>query len=231
MESFSDYNQILQYLKENSDAKFDDFNRKIVNSGIQTIGCTVPLVRKAAKLCNLDMALRLPANQYVEVDLLRGIVISNVKLPFEKKSGLLLDFADSIENWAVCDCSTVKPSDCEFDLYFEFFRGLMSDSRTFVCRYGIVNLLANYLDSEHIDRVFAAFDRVTLWGEYYVDMAAAWLIATAMVKCRDKTVEYMEKEAKRVFSKFAYNKALQKIRDSRQVSKDDKQWTYGLKIV
>ena len=99
-----------------------------------------------------------------------------------------------------------------------------------MCRYGIVNLLASYLDDEHIDRVFAAFCDVKLWGEYYVDMAVAWLVATAMVKCRDKTVEYMQAEGRRILSKFAYNKALQKMRESLRVSKEDKQWTYTMKI-
>lgn len=231
MENICNYDKLLDCLRANSDVKFDEFNNKIVNSGIPTIGCTVPFIRKLAKSCKLDFALSLPVNRYVEVDLLRGIVIANAKLPFDVKSKMLLDFASTIENWAVCDCSTVKPKSDENELYFEFFCNLVSDNRQFVCRYGIVNLLGNYLDSEHIDRVFAAFQSVALWGEYYVDMAAAWLVATAMVKCRDKTVEYMQGEARGVLNKFAYNKALQKMRDSLRVSKEDKQWTYALKML
>lgn len=230
MEKISDYNQLVQYLKDNSNAEFNEFNSKIVNSGVETIGCTVPFIRKLAKSLDLDFALSLPVNEYMEVDLLRGIVISNAKLPFDVKSRLLLDFASTIENWAVCDCSTVKPALKEREIYFDYFCSLVSNDRQFVCRYGIVNLLANYLDEEHIDKVFAAFCEVELWGEYYVDMAVAWLVATAMAKCRDKTVEYMQTEGKRVLSKFAYNKALQKMRESLRVSKEDKQWTYAMKI-
>ena len=230
MESITNYDELVQYLQNNSDAKFDEFNKKIVNSKIATIGCTVPFVRKLAKRLDLDFALSLPVNQYVEVDLLRGIVIANVKLPFESKSILLSDFADTIENWAVCDCSDVKPNSDEREAYFAFFCNLVSSKRQFVCRYGVVNLLANYLDDEHIERVFSTFNNVTLWGEYYVDMAAAWLVATAMVKCRDKTVEYLEGDGRRTLNKFAYNKALQKMRDSFRVSKEDKQWTYTMKL-
>ncbi len=70
-----------------------------------------------------------------------------------------------------------------------------------------------------------------MWNDYYVDMAVAWLIATAMVKCRNQTLKYMEGEARSVLSKFAYNTALQKMRDSRRVCDEDKQWTYSLKIL
>lgn len=230
MEKISNYNQLVQYLKDNADAKFDEFNSKIVNSGVATIGCTVPFVRKLAKSCSVDFALSLHVNQYVEVDLLRGIVLSNVKLPYADKSALLFDFAHTIENWAVCDCSTVKPSVAEREEYFVFFCNLTRSDKPFVCRYGLVNLLANYLDDGHIDKVFVTFAEIKLWGEYYVDMAVAWLVATAMVKCRDKTVDYMQGAGRKVINKFAYNKALQKMRDSYRVSSDDKQWTYSLKI-
>ena len=79
-------------------------------------------------------------------------------------------------------------------------------------------------------KVFAAFDTIVQWGHYYVDMAVAWLVATAMAKCRDKTVEYMEGEGRNVLNKFAFNKALQKMRESFRVSPDDKQWTYTVKM-
>lgn len=230
MEQIKDYNQLVEYLKSNSNAKFDDFNSKIVNSNIATIGCTVPFIRKLAKSVSLEFAMSLPVNQYVEVDLIRGIVLSNAKLSFDVKSKLLNEFAHTIENWAVCDCSTIKPKPSELEEYFNFFCKLASSNQQFVCRYGLVNLLANYLDDEHIERVFAAFDNITIWGEYYVDMAVAWLVATALIKCRNQTVEYMEGAARSTLNKFAYNRALQKMRDSYRVRADDKLWTYSLKI-
>ena len=182
MDNILNYNQLIQYLKANADPKFDEFNSKVVNSGIPTIGCTVPFVRKLAKSCNLDFALSLPINRYVEVDLLRGIIISNAKLPYADKSKLLLDFAKTIENWAVCDCSTIKPSTAELALYYDFFCSLLSSETEFVCRYGLVNLLANYLDDEHIDGVFAGLSNIKLWGNYYGDIASDCLVATAISK-------------------------------------------------
>ena len=225
------YQQLVQTLQENSNYKYDEFNNTIVNSSVPTLGCTVPFVRKLAKSFSVEEVDKFPVHAFYEVDLLRGIVTANCKLPFEEKSAYLLQFAQVIENWAVCDCSTVKVPKAERDKYFEFFCSLLPSEKPFVCRYGVVNLLSNYLDDEHIDKVFASLTTVTQWGHYYVDMAVAWLVATAMSKCRDNTVAYMENEGRRVLNKFAYNKALQKMRESYRVTPEDKQWTYTMKLI
>ena len=224
------YEKLLETLRENSNRTYDEFNNTVINSEVPTIGCTVPFVRKLAKSFNLEELESLPVHAFYEVDLLRGIVVSNCKLPFEEKSAHLLNFAHDIENWAVCDCSTVKVPQAERDKYFEFFVSLLPNERPFVCRYGVVNLLSNYLDGEHIEAVFASLNSITQWGHYYVDMAVAWLVATAMAKCRNLTVAYMEGDGRQVLNKFAYNKALQKMRESYRVSPEDKQWTYAMKI-
>ena len=224
------YETLIQTLKENSNRAYDDFNSTVINSKVATIGCSLPFMRKLAKDFSVEEVESMPVHAYYEVDLLRGIVVSNCKLPFEQKSQHLMDFAHIIENWAVCDCSTVKVVKAEREQYFEFFLSLLPNEQPFVCRYGVVNLLSNYLDGEHIETVFAALKNITQWGHYYVDMAVAWLVATAMAKCRNATVAYMECEGRRVLNKFAYNKALQKMRESYRVSAEDKQWTYTMKL-
>lgn len=225
-----DYITLVQMLRDNSNKQFDDFNNTIINSGVPTIGCKVPFVRQLAKQLSLDDVANFPVHQYYEVDLLKGIVVSQCKLPFAEKAQHLIAFAKTIENWAVCDCSVVKVPKVERAQYFEFFCDLVASTQPFVCRYGVVNLMSSYLDDEYIDEVFAALTTVSQWGHYYVDMGVAWLVATAMAKCRDKTVEYLENDGRKVLNKSAYNKALQKMRDSYRVSPEDKQWTYTMKM-
>lgn len=224
------YQQLVQTLKEHKKSKLDDFNNTVVNSGVPIIGCTVPFVRSLAKLCTLQEAESFPVHSYYEVDLLRGIVIANCKLPFAEKVEHLDSFVQTIENWAVCDCSVVKVPKNERKSYFDYFCNLTASNETFVCRYGVVNLLGNFTDDEYISQTFADLCRITQWGSYYVDMAVAWLLATAMTKCRDETVAFLEGDGRRVVGKFAYNKALQKMRDSFRVSEADKQWTRTMKI-
>ena len=226
-----DYKQLVEQLQANSNGKYNDFNNKIVNSNVKTIGCTVPFVRSLAKQYQnqLDEVMALPIHEYYEVDLLRGMVVALAKLPFEQKQRYLDDFLRTIENWAVCDCSVVKVPKGEREQYFGYFCALCSSQMPFVCRYGVVNLLSSYLDDGHIDATFATLANITLFGHYYVDMAVAWLVATAMAKCRDKTIEFMEGNARTLLNDFTYNKALQKMRDSFRVSAEDKEWSRRMK--
>ena len=223
------YNELVKLLHENSDEKYNRFNAAIVNSSVPTMGVRLPTVRKIAKSVMVDEALSYPAHEYLEVDAIVGIVLSSAKLPFEEKSALLTKFAQTIENWSVCDCNTVKVPKAERKQYFQFFKSMLPSAMPFVCRYGVVNLLANYLDDEYINAVFDSLQTIVTFGHYYVDMAVAWLVATAAAKCRDVTFAYLVGDGKRVLNVFTYNKALQKMRDSYRISDDDKAATYALK--
>lgn len=224
------YEQILDTLRQNSNSKLAGFNNKINNSSVPAIGCTLPFVRRLAKQCDVQDAESFPTHEFYEVDLLRGIVVSTCKLPFCDKAPKLRAFAETIENWSVCDSSTVKVPQDESELYFEFFCDMLSSPKPFVCRYGTVNLMSNFLDVDRTNVIFEKLSTITQWGHYYVDMGVAWLVATAMAKCREQTIAFMENEGRRVLDKFAYNKALQKMRESFRVSAEDNEWTRRLKI-
>ena len=223
------YDTLLATLQGCAEEKYKTFNDGIVNSGLRSMGVRLPTVRKIAKDVSLDEALSYPVNEWLEVDTVVGMAVSGAKLPFADKAPLLVRFADIIENWAVCDCNTVKVPRTEQAQYFEFFRTLARSEKPFVCRYGLVNLLSNFLDDEHIDGVFDVLADVKPYGEYYVDMAAAWLVATAAAKCRDKTFDFLTGRGREVLNVFTYNKALQKMRDSYRISAEDKAATYALK--
>lgn len=226
-----EYNQLLQLFSQNGNKQFEQFNSKIANSGVRMIGCTVPFIRSVAKqhLRNLQEVVALPTHDYFEVDMFKGMVVSLCKLPFESKKCYLEEFALTLENWAVCDTNTVKVPRNERSQYFKFFCELCVRNEPFVCRYGVVNLLANYLDSEHVDAIFTLLAKIS-YGNYYVDMAVAWLIATAMAKCPSQTVQFVEGDARKALNTFTYNKALQKMTESRRISDADKLWAKSLKM-
>ena len=223
------YSQLLKELQNNVDVKYKEFNDKIVNANVPSLGCRMPYLRKLAKKLTVEDVVGFPVHANLETDTLTGMVIANSKLPFVDKAPLLQGFADTIENWAVCDCNTVKVGKKESEQYFVFFLDLVKSDKPFVCRYGLVNLMGSYLDEQHIDDVFAALSMVVCYGHYYVDMAVAWLVATAAAKCRDKTFAYLHGDGRKVLNVFTYNKALQKMRDSYRISAEEKAATYALK--
>ena len=95
----------------------------------------------------------------------------------------------------------------------------------FDVRFGVVMLLDHYMKREYLDRLFATAQSVHHEG-YYVKMAVAWLISICFVKFYDETMVFM-KQAK--LDDFTYNKALQKARESRQISNVQKAQLQAMK--
>ena len=95
----------------------------------------------------------------------------------------------------------------------------------FDVRFGVVMLLDHYMKREYLDRLFATAQSVHHEG-YYVKMAVAWLISICFVKFYDETMAFM-KQAK--LDDFTYNKALQKARESRQISNVQKAQLQAMK--
>ena len=89
----------------------------------------------------------------------------------------------------------------------------LASRRTYTVRFGVVALLAHYLDEKfdthHLDRLTALPG-----GEYYVDMAVAWAFSVALVKHFEQTLPYF---TQRRLDRRVHNKALQKGRESLRI--------------
>ena len=64
-------------------------------------------------------------------------------------------------------------------------------------------------------------------GEYYIDMAVAWLYSIMLVKEYDYTVKIIEEKR---LPRFTHNKAIQKAIESFCIPNDKKQYLKTLKI-
>ena len=89
----------------------------------------------------------------------------------------------------------------------------LASRRTYTVRFGVIALLAHYLDEKfdthHLDRLTALPS-----GEYYVDMAVAWAFSVALVKHFEQTLPYF---TQRRLDRRVHNKALQKGRESLRI--------------
>ena len=81
-----------------------------------------------------------------------------------------------------------------------------------------VFLLDYYVEDGYIDDIFIICDKYNT-GDYYVQMAVAWLISVCFIKYKDKTINYIRNNE---LDDFTHNKSIQKIKESLRVSKDDK---------
>lgn len=101
-----------------------------------------------------------------------------------------------------------------------------SSQEEYALRFMLVMFLDHFILPEYLERVFDLLDEIKS-DKYYVEMAKAWLVAELFAKFRNETLGYLQRDQ---LSVFAHNKAIQKARESRRISDDDKQLLSSLKL-
>lgn len=222
--------EIIKKLFTLQDLKYRKFHSGLCPGLENIIGVRTPDLRKLAKEIarnNYQEFLQSCKNEYYEETLLEGLVIAQIKISLPEKLKLLKSFVPKIDNWATCDmvCSSFKFKTSELAEVWDFILQYQNSAQEFERRFMIVMMMDYFLTPEYIDQIFAIINNIQT-EQYYVNMASAWLIATAMAKQRDKTVDFL-KENK--LSAWVQNKAIQKIRESYRVSVGDKELVQTLK--
>lgn len=211
---------VREELFKNQDLKYRDFSKKIINNidGEKIIGVRMPALRKIAKQAYIENAENLC--EYYEEKMVKGFAISYKKCGAKEHMDDLKGFVPLIDNWALCDspCAAFKFTEKYKDEMFDFICSYL-DKSEYETRFAVVMLMDYYLDDKYIDAVLKIL--MNLKSEYYyVNMASAWALSVAFVKYREKTLEAFESGR---LSDTVMNMAVQKIRDSYRVSKEDKE--------
>lgn len=218
---------VREELFKNQDVVYADFHSRLVPNVDRgrIIGVRVPVLRRIAKRAARENAEIL--DYYYEEKMVRGFVIGYKNMPLCDRLDELERFVADIDNWAVCDgaCATYKfalenPREAwDFILRYKTADG-------YRLRFMLVMMLNFYLTDEYIDRVLEIAASVKS-EEYYVNMAAAWLLSTAYVKYPEKTLCLIKN---RRLTAWVHNKTIQKICESYRVDKKDKEYLKTLKV-
>ena len=164
---------------------------------------------------------------YHEEFMVWGLVIAYIKADRSEVERHLDEFVPKINNWAVCDsCVTsYKFMQKESDFWFDYVKKYAESKNEFELRFMIVSLMSHFLDKEHIDEILTICGKIDHDG-YYVKMGNAWALSVCYVKFPEKTRAFLEKDT---LDDFTHNKAIQKIRESYRVSKEEKEQLTCLK--
>ena len=219
-------------LESLADPAYKAFNESLL-PGVETAyGIRLPQMRQVAKtLLRQDpvgFLEHFQPNCYEETQL-RGLVIGGMKLPWEEKCPLVEDFLPRIDNWAVCDtfCGSLKPrSPQDVPLMWEFLKPLYASDEEYKARFAAVMQLSHFVDAVHLEEGLGLLGQVRHPG-YYAKMAVAWALSVWFVKFPQETESLL---AQRAFESWVQNKAIQKVRESRRVSKEDKDRLLSYKL-
>ena len=194
------------------------FNQRIVNTKMPVIGVRVPDLRRLARELVPDMSaadiseLLTVQDESFDYVLLCGLLITHVRIDDQTAIDLTKQYLPHVDSWAHIDVFVEKKRRFAGEMWWDFALECLLSEAEFTVRYGVVSLMTNFLDEAHIDQVFAALRNVTHDG-YYVEMALAWLYATAAVNFFEKTLAELEN---RQIDTWTRNKAYQKMRESRR---------------
>ena len=224
--------KLLDRLNELKDPNYKKFHASLCPTldEQKIIGVKVPELRTLAKeLYKEDNnILHEIGDYYYEEKMLRGLVIAISKVRFEEKIDLIERFVDTIDNWALCDifCSSIKIKKSEKDKYFNFLKRYSKFKDEFKLRFLIVMLLDHYIDDDYLEESFNIVSKIK-YDAYYVKMTVAWFISIVYIKYPQYTLNKIKNLD---LDKWTYNKALQKIVESKRVSEEDKEKIKKLKV-
>lgn len=218
-------NQILrEKLLEAAEEKYKEFHKSLVPGLEHMLGVRMPKVREIAKWAakqEWEEEWEALSNECYEELMIKGLLIGYGKLQQEQQTEYLKKYVPLINNWGICDCccNTWKFMRGDREYWYAFLENYLYSQNEFEVRFAVVSMLDHFIDAKYVDRLYDAFSSITQEG-YYVKMAVAWAVSVCYVKFPEKTERFLEKQ---VLDGFTQNKAIQKIRESYRVSKEDKE--------
>lgn len=215
------------------DDSYKIFHKKLCSTKYEILGIKIPILRKLTKelLKEYDyLELLNINNDYYEYVMLKGLIISNIKVSYEERINLITEFLSLIDNWAICDIfvSELKFIKKNGQNFLEFIKPLFKSNNEYDKRFAIVVLLDYYINDTYIDYVLDTMLNIND-ERYYVKMAISWCLSICLIKYFDKTIMFLKNNTNK-FDEWTYNKALQKGIESLRISKENKEILKKMKI-
>lgn len=140
------------------------------------------------------------------------------EIPLAEQFGLIGRYVSCIDNWSLCDsfCAGLKFAREYPAETWDFIQPFLRSEKEYEIRFGVVMILNYFITEAYIARLFPVFDAIKHDG-YYVKMAVAWAVSMCYVKFPEETQGYLENNS---LDDFTFNKALQKIVESRSVTEE-----------
>lgn len=206
-----------------SDENYKKFHSSLCPGTSNIIGIRVPILRNLAKEISkgdFRKFLEENENKYYEETLLEGFVIGYAKMELGERLEYISKFVPKIDNWAICDCtcSTFKFINKNKQEMWKFIQKYLKSNKEFEVRFGVIIMMDYFLTDDYFDDVIKKLDKIKQ-NDYYVKMAIAWTLQVAYVKNKEKIMNYLNNNN---LDKFTYNKAIQKMIESNQISKEEK---------
>lgn len=135
------------------------------------------------------------------------------------------DFLPHVDNWAVCDIMAPKCLAKNPERLLRAIRVWSESDELYTSRFGIEMLMSFFLD-ERFEAEYLEIPLTSRAEGYYIDMMKAWFYATALAKQWDCAIPYLTEDR---LDAWTHNKTIQKARESRRTTPEQKEYLKTLK--
>lgn len=206
---------VKKFLKDNSDLRYAEFNKKFIHTRYPIIGVRLPTLQKFAKEIEPE---------YIEFDenlshdeIMLYIYCAGCFKTEDEQLEYLENILPYIDNWATCDCTGALKK-LKGEKSFQFFSKLLKSDKEFEIRVGIIGFMKNFLKTEKLIEILAQIREIKS-DAYYVKMGISWFYAELCAFNSKLAVE----EIKNTRDKFIRNKSISKAKESYRVSATTKE--------
>lgn len=227
------YQKFLDYLDKNKDLKYREFHYRLLkDNSIEFIGVRTPILKNIAKQISKTKYIefiKLNTLKTYEEKTIYGLLLGYLKIDFNDLLNLIDNYLMNIDNWATCDltCANLKIFKKNKDLGFNYLKNKINSNNIWIQRFVIVMFLDYFLCDEYIDDVLKTISNIDT-NEYYVEMAIAWLLATAYINYQDKVLSLLKSSK---ISKNVINLTIKKANESYRITKEKKKLIKNLKTI
>lgn len=202
-----------------SEEKYQKFASSLIPTCDNLIGVRIPMLRRIAKRIIQDEPLSYLENtseRYFEESMLKALVIGGLNEDIETILIQVAIFIPKINNWSVCDtfCNGLKIARLHKKRVWNFLSSYFSATQPYEIRFLLVMLLFHYIEVEYLNKIFTICNSIR-HDDYYVKTAVAWCVSACFIKFPEQTIDYLNEND---LPDDTYNKAIQKILDSRRIS-------------
>ena len=207
------------------------FSKKLIPNQDNILGLRAPharaIAKKYANTKEGENFLNSLPHKYHDENMVHAYMLGYLRCDYLTLKGYVESFLPYLDNWAVCDslCASIKKLFKEPTKSYDFLVGLLKSDKTYTVRFSLVCLLDYYINESYIDKLTCIVKEVKR-GEYYINMALAWLISIMLVKEYDKTLPLLKGGA---LDLWVHNKSIQKARESYRLSIKQKEELRSLK--
>ena len=146
-----------------------------------------------------------------------GNLICKIK-EFSQMKYYLDLYSEHVDNWANCDQLKFKITNENCNQFLNLVNEYINSPLPFRRRIAII-ILFQFINENHVDKIFKLANSINKEKDYYVNMAMAWLLCECFIKLKKQTLTFLKTHT---LNSFTLNKMISKCCDSYRVSNEDK---------